>query len=98
MKYTKEFIREALAGSDKWLTKGLLAIYAHQTHDEQNSEATLEDNGIGFNGCDATILSSIAKQVQRSGTMSPKQTAIVRKKMLKYAGQLTRLANEKVAA
>lgn len=98
MKYTKEYIRDALAASDKWLTRGLLAIYSRQTADEQNSEATLVDNGIGFSGCDANILSSIAKQVQRSGTMSDKQTALVRKKMAKYAGQLARIANEGVAA
>ena len=96
MKYTKEFIREGLNVSDKWLIRGLLAIYAHQTNDEQNSEMTVEDNGIGFNGCDATILSSIAKQVQRSGTMSPKQTVIVRKKMLKYSGQLAKIANGEI--
>lgn len=92
MNYTKEYIREALLGSDKWLIRGLLAIYAHQTHDEQRAESTQEDNGIGFNGADANILSSIAKQVQRTGTMSIKQTAIVRKKMLKYSGQLHSIA------
>jgi hypothetical protein len=96
MKYTKEYIREGLTVSDKWLIRGLLAIYAHQTDSEKNGEMTVEDNGIGFNGCDAAILSSIAKQIQRSGTMSTKQTVIVRKKMLKYSGQLARIANGEI--
>ena len=93
--YTKDFIRSALASNDTWLMRGLVAIYNRQTEDEQSVGVTSHDNGIGFNGVDAFILTSIAQQFVRNGSVSPKQKDIVRKKMLKYAGQLTLIANGK---
>lgn len=91
--YTKEFIRNALAVNDTWLLRGLVAIYNKQTEDEQSNGTTSHDNGIGFNGVDAFILTSIAQQFISRGFVSPKQKDIVRKKMLKYSGQLTLIAN-----
>ena len=59
-KWTKDEIKEKLANDGRWLVRGLLAIYDRQTADEKAVGATVEDNGIGFNGADAEILSSIA--------------------------------------
>ena len=95
MTYKKEFIKDKIANDDKWLVRGLLAIYAGQTEDEKVSEATLEDNGIGFNGVDAEILTRFAEWYEEKGWLSGKQLALTRKKMLKYAGQLAKIANEK---
>src|SRR5580765_2812852 len=61
--YTTDEIKAKLQTSDKWLIRGLLAIYAKQTADERASENTTHQNGVGFNGTDANILSSFAKQV-----------------------------------
>ena len=95
MIYDKANVRAKLETDMRWLTRGLLAIFAHQTASEQNSESTEEDNGVGFSGADAYFLSSVAKQLLAGRTtMSEKQTVYVRKKMLKYAGQLARIANE----
>ena len=58
---------------------------------------TVEDNGIGFNGVDGAILSSFAQQLNRTGSLSPKQLFIARAKMVKYAGQLLAIAREKEA-
>lgn len=82
------FIREAVATDAKWAVRGMLAIYANQTRDEQASEDTRYHNGIGFAGCDANLLSSFAKQVERGRSLSAKQMHYVFKKMPKYAGQL----------
>ena len=54
-----------LASQSMWAIRGLLAIYAAQTADEQCSDSTTVDNGVGFTGIDANFLSSLAKQAQR---------------------------------
>jgi len=84
-------IRTQLGSSIAWASKGVIRIFENQTHDEQAVEATHEHNGIGFTGVDANILSSFAKQILKGRTMSPKQSAILFKKMPKYAGQLQRM-------
>lgn len=78
-----------------WLTRGLMAIYNGQTSQEKISMTTTEDNGIGFNGVDATILTSFAEQWRSRNWLSTKQFAILAKKMVKYAGQLEKIAAAK---
>jgi hypothetical protein len=95
---TKEFIVEKLIASDRWLYRGLLAIFDYQTQDEQASESTNKNNGVGFNGVDAPILSSFSKQLKARGFLTPKQLAVARKAMVKYAGQLLGIAKLKAAA
>jgi hypothetical protein len=95
--FTKQSIKDMLLANDGWLYRAILAIYKGQTDGEQACGATVEDNGIGFNGADAVILSSFAQQLNRTGTLSYKQTFIARKKMVKYAGQLLSIAREKQA-
>jgi hypothetical protein len=86
-------IQEKLRENDLWVMRGLLAIYARQTEDEKNAEVTKHHNRVGFSGADATLLSSFAKQIQKRGSLSVKQMLWARKKMLKYAGQLAKIAN-----
>src|SRR5437764_9937822 len=64
--------------------RALLTIYARQTADEQETETTSHNNGVGFSGFDAEIFSSFAVQVEQSTRpngqrLSPKQFAIARK-------------------
>ena len=99
-------IREKLEASDKWLFRAVVAIYERQTAEEQAAEETRENNGIGFSGCDAQILSSYATQIlawnRGESTyrtpLSKLQTALARKKMKKYAGQLSRIAAARTPA
>ena len=88
-------IKAQVAASEAWQDRALIAIYNGQTAAEQEAAATVEDNGIGFSGIDAEILTSFAQQLQKRGFLSPKQRAIVARKMPKYAGQLWCLAVEK---
>lgn len=92
---TKLFIKEKLLTDNRWLYRGILAIYEKQTYEEKNAGNTIIDNGIGFNGADAFILSSFAKQLNQGRILSVKQLAIARKRMPKYAGQLLKIAKEK---
>lgn len=97
--WTVEEIKDNLKTKDVWVTKGVVAIFDRQTADEQASEETKHHNGIGFNGVDGRIMSSFAKQINnfRPGKfntpLSKKQMEIARKKIMKYAGQLTKIAN-----
>ena len=91
--WKKEEIRAMLETNTTALCRGLVAIFDKQTEDEKVDGRTSHDNGIGFNGVDAEILTSYAMQYRERGFLTPKQLTITRKKMLKYAGQLTKIAN-----
>lgn len=96
-------IKALLEKSSKAIERGILAIYERQTADEKATESTNHENGVGFSGADAEILSSFASQIMRKESrgvalgqcLSEKQIVIARKKMLKYARQLAEIANEK---
>lgn len=88
---TKDFIKNQLATNPTWAVKALVKIYERQTIDEQNSQATKENNGVGFNGLDANILSSFAEQVNKGRNLSVKQMTIVYKKMPRYWKQVASL-------
>ena len=98
-----EQIRENLGSDPRWMERGILAIFAYQTADEQQSESTCHDNGVGFTGADAHFMSSLAKQIEQSHRapgerLSPKQRAIAFDRMPKYARQLHRIAKDKQSA
>ncbi len=88
----KRIVRDKLATDNEWLVRGMMAIYARQTADEQRAEDTKYLNGVGFNSADSTILTSFAKQWTARRWLSDKQMGIAKRKMAKYAGQLARIA------
>ena len=87
----KAHIKNQLATNPAWALRALVKIYERQTADEQCSGITKEDNGVGFSGVDATILSSFATQVLNGRNLSAKQMAIVYKKMPRYWKQVASL-------
>lgn len=93
-KRISEFVREQLKTNEKWALHALTKIYDFQTEDEQNSGDTNEYNNVGFTGADGFILSSLAQQYIKKGWLSPKQKAIVMKKMSKYTGQIVKISDE----
>ena len=95
-KWTKETILDKLDNSEEMVKRSLLRLYAEQTADEQAMGATTEHNGFGFNGVDAEFMSSVAMFLTEKGYLSQKQVAWTRKKIRKYAGQLTTLANSEL--
>ena len=84
----KAFVRNTLAINTTWAYHALKLIFSKQTDSEQVSEITKDDNGVGFTGCDAEILSSFAKQLERNGSLSPKQNALLFRKIPKYWKQI----------
>ncbi len=93
IKEKQSFIREQLATNDNWVQRGLIAIWNKQTEDEKQVKDTKHSNGVGFNGRDAEFLSSLAERLSFQGMLSQNQMKYARKCMLKYSGQLRRIAD-----
>lgn len=91
----KTSIQTLLATNDKAVIRALLVIYDRQTEAEKAVGVTKEDNGIGFSGCDAEILSSFAEWYKSKGFLTPKQLAISKNKLKKYWRQLLQISESK---
>lgn len=99
-----EEIRALLRESSAAVEDAVVFIYDRQTTSEKASKMTKEDNGVGFNGPDAELLSSFAEQIidRRARGIKPGrclsqprhgregQIGWARRKIAKYAGQLVR--------
>ena len=85
-----DFLRKQITTNPVWAKAALLRIYEGQTADEQACEETSQQNGVGFTGGDARLLTRFAEWYKSHGWLSPKQMAWVFKKIGKYAGQLMR--------
>jgi hypothetical protein len=96
VKWTKDTIKGLLQNDDKAVLKGLLRIFSLQTATEQAVEYTKEHNGVGFSGYDAEFLTSLAKGYIQYGRLTEKQMIHLRKKILRYAGQLAKIANGEI--
>jgi len=88
----KRMVRQNLLDSNEWLVRGLLCLFERQTEDEKRDEATRHLNRRGFNSADSEKLTSMAKQWLRKSWLSEYQMGFIRRRLLKYAGQLSRVA------
>lgn len=87
-----------LGADSKWAQRALLAIYRNQTEDEKTESSVKHNNGMGFRAVDSHILTSFANQLQTRGFLTPKQMAIVLRKMPVYARQLMKFHGDKIQA
>jgi hypothetical protein len=94
--WKKPEIMIMLQDRDRAVERGIVAIYNKQTESEQDTESTREHNGVGYNGTDAAFMSSLAKQLLSGRTLSQKQLEAGRRCLMKYAGQLTKIANGEI--
>ena len=92
--WTIEEMKNLIATNDTVLYKSLIVLYNGQTADEKACGETTHNNGIGFNGVDAPILTSFAEFLKTTKFLTAKQKVIARKKLPKYAKQLVTVANE----
>lgn len=93
--WTKEEIVNLLNTNDKFVCHSLMVLYSFQTADEKVYGEANCINGAGFNGTDAKILTSFAEFYNEKGFLSRKQMEIAKKRIVKYAGQLVKYANNK---
>lgn len=91
--WTEEKIVQLINNNDKMVIRSLLKLYEFQTADEQAYGEASYNNGVGFNGADAPILTSFVDFYKQTGFLSKKQIAIARKKLIKYRKQLVKIAN-----
>jgi len=94
--WTKDEIKSRLAVSTIWLERGILAVYDKQTLFEQEAEDTTENNKMGFSSFDAGYLSYVAKYLKNGKHLSGHHVEKARKRMLKYSGQLAKIANGEI--
>jgi hypothetical protein len=92
--WTADEIKALLTTNDKFVMRSIVKLFERQTIDEQAVDGTSHSNGVGFNGTDAFIMSRFAKFFMERGYMTPKQLAIGKRKIMKYAKQLANIANE----
>lgn len=88
----KSIVRNMLLTNNEWLIRGMIALYNRQTEDEKRAQDTKYLNRRGFNSADSTLLTSFAQQWLSRNWLSDKQMTRLRGKMLKYAGQLAKIA------
>jgi hypothetical protein len=91
--WTQDEIKNLVQTNDTMLYRSLLKLYECQTSTEQYSGSTRERNGKGFNSVDAKFLTSVSEFLKHKGFLTDKQKAATRRKLVKYTGQLTRIAN-----
>lgn len=92
-----EYVKMQLSTNPAWAQRAIVKLWQRQTADEQSTQTTGHDNGIGFNGTDAMILSSFAEQINRGRSLSVKQLAIAYKKLPKYSRQIiSEISEEKL--
>lgn len=91
--WTQEEIKNLIQTNDTVLYRALRKLYNEQTSDEQRNKTTKVRNNAGFNALDAKFLSSVANFLNAKGFLTDNQKAVVRRKLVKYTAQLTRLAN-----
>lgn len=93
--WDKTSIQRLLAENDKAVARAVVAIYQRQTDEEKSSQATVKENGVGFNQADARRGAYYAGYIATSGRLTGRHLAIGRKMMMKYWRQLAEIANEK---
>lgn len=99
---TKAEIIELLKTNDRAVARALVVLAERQTAVEQNAEATINRNGVGFTPADARMGTSMANFYTRFGRLTEKQIAYWRvpnvrgvPRICKYAGQLLEIAQAK---
>jgi len=95
--WTKDDIKDLLKRDDRAVMRGLIVITSFQTAHERETHKTLELNDLGWNMIDADFMTSLAEQVKARQWLSAKQMNAARARLMKYAGQLVRVANGDLA-
>lgn len=94
--WSPDEIKDLIQTNDKVLYGALIYLYRYQTSDERIHKETRNNNGVGFNSVDAKFLSSVSEFFLKTGFLTYKQKQIVRKKLMKYVKQLTKIANHQL--
>jgi len=87
-----EYFNHMIQTNTQWLRRAVVAIFNHQTTDEQVAGQTKHRNGVGFNGLDAEIMTNIAQRIiANRRSLTEREVTAARKTMRKYVRQLVRI-------
>jgi hypothetical protein len=90
------YIKNMLSKNDAWVYRGVVAIFKKQTEDERIVRQTKHSNNVGFTGADAEFLSAMAIIAIEGRVFTPNQMRETQKAMIKYAGQLMKIAENMI--
>lgn len=96
-KWNASNIAEMIKKDDHIRERGIRAIYARQTADEQQVRHTKHHNGIGFTAADAPFMSYCARMLAQGKMLSPQDIERSRNILPKYRRQLERIAADNLA-
>lgn len=94
--WTKEEIKTTLQTNDAQLIKAFKTLIKYQTADELRDQETKYYNNVGFNGRDGKFAASLFSGLERYGRLTFNQMKSLRRMMLKYSGQLTKIVNGEI--
>lgn len=83
-----EKLRKQIEAKDSTAINTLMLVFQHQEEDEQRHEMVKYHNGVGFKPQDAKKGCSFAKWYKKNGFFTEKQIAVVKRMVVKYAGQV----------
>lgn len=92
-RWDTEQIRELLRTNPRAVVRGVEVIHQRQTLTEQVTASTRDRNGVGWNAFDAEYMTRAADMIARRRRLPPSMLPRVRHRLMKYAGQLARVAN-----
>jgi len=92
-------IKAKLENEDEFLKRCVIVLFGYQEADEKAAKHTMHENGMGFNKADGNYLSDMALVYKNCYDLSDPSVATeqlpeVRRRMLKYAGQLARVLKD----
>ncbi len=96
--HTPKSITALLYRNPNAVRRGLIVLYERQTADEREDKNTKHLNKRGFNYFDAKSGTDLAKKVLADQPFTFDEMIAARSMILKYAGQLARVANGEVNA
>ena len=94
--WTTTEVKAKLETDDKWLYKGVVALFERQTKDEQRVEDARIVNNVGFNKPDSHKMSYYAKWIMKKGRLDGHFRDDARRRILKYSAQLTKIADKEL--
>lgn len=91
--WTEQAIKKLLNENEKAVIRALHSIWEYQTDSEQIVGDAIEQNGIGFNKPDSFIAKKLIQKIEKEIKLTEWEHLHLKRMMMKYAGQLARIAN-----
>lgn len=91
--WTEDSIRELLNTNETAVVRALKSLWEYQTDSEQIIGDAIEENKVGFNKPDSFTAKKLLNRLERGIRLTEWEKVKLKNMMMKYAGQLMRIAN-----